>query len=184
MNKLSVARSGRVNTISPLRILIMLLAIFMAVLAFFAHITSVPPDRAYRVICQAGLKTLGISFMLYAEEFDGNLPRVESWCDALGKYIVPESLICRSSNAKEGQSSYAMNKFLDGRKLSELPANLVLLFESKLGWNIAGGPEILTMEHHEGGGCNVLFVDGDVKFLRADEISKLKWTVSESDSNE
>jgi prepilin-type processing-associated H-X9-DG protein len=135
--------------------------------------------------CHVGLKTLGLSFKLYADEFDDSLPSVESWCDALGKYIVQEYLICPGSNAKEGQSSYAMNEFLAGKKLADLEPDLVLLFESKPGWNMAGGPEILTMEYHyEGKGCNILFVDGHVKLVGKEEISKLKWTVSDSNSNE
>jgi prepilin-type processing-associated H-X9-DG protein len=183
MSKLSVAKPGRVNTISPLRILIMVMAFFVVLFAFFAHITSVPREKSVQVVCMTHLKGMALSFKLYADDFDGSLPNVESWCDALGKYMVPESLVCPGSNAKEGQSSYAMNEFLDGKKLAELPPDLVLLFESKPGWNKAGGPEFLTMENHDGEGCNVLFADGNVKFVGTDKISELKWVVSYSNSN-
>jgi prepilin-type processing-associated H-X9-DG protein len=53
---------------------------------------------------------------------------------------------------------------------------MVLLFESDAGWNSAGGPELLTTEHHSGEGCNVLFADGHVSFIRTEELSDLKWS--------
>ena len=185
MSKLSVSKSGRVNTISPLRILITVLIFSVVLFAFFAHITSVPRERGIQMKCHVGLKSLGLSFKLYTDDFDGSLPNIESWCDALGKYILPEHLICPGSNAKEGQSSYAMNEYLDGKKLAELPPDLVLLFECKPGWNKAGGSEILTTEYHyEGEGCNILFADGHVKLIGVDEISELRWIISENNSEE
>jgi prepilin-type processing-associated H-X9-DG protein len=187
MSKISVARPGRVNTTSPLRILIILLIFLTIFVVLFDYLTSPSSDRrkyAYRVKCNACLKSLGAAFKIYADEFDGSLPGVESWCDALGQYMIPGLLVCASSHAKEDQSSYAMNKFLDGKKLFELSPDLVLLFESKPGWNMAGGLEILTTEHHEGEGCNVLFADGHVEFVGADGISGLKWTISENNSEE
>jgi prepilin-type processing-associated H-X9-DG protein len=183
MSKILIAKPGRVNTISSFRILIMVLAILI-VLFFYLAPGPIPRERGVQVACIARLKSLELSFKLYADDFDGSLPSVESWCDALGKYLIPRSFICPGSNAKEDQSSYAMNKFLDGRRLAELPPDLVLLFESKPGWNMAGGPEILTTEHHEGEGCNVLFVDGHVELIGTDEISELRWTISENNSDE
>ena len=183
MSKISVAKSGRVNTISSFRILIMVLAIFV-VLFFYLAPGPIPRERGVQAACIARLKSLELSFKLYADDFDGSLPSVESWCDTLRKYMLPENLICPGSDAKEGQSSYAMNEFLAGKKLAELPPDLVLLFESKPGWNMAGGPEILTTENHEGECCNVLFVDGHVEFISANEISKLKWIISENSTDE
>ena len=184
MSKMSVAEPGRGNTISPLRILIMVLAILVVLFIYLAP-GPIPRERSVQIVCMVHLKSMAVSFKLYADDFDGSLPSVESWCDALGKYMLPENLICPGSNAKEDQSSYAMNKFLAGKKLAELPPDLVLLFESKSGWNMAGGLEILTMEYHyEGKSCNILFVDGHVKSIGKDEISELKWVVSDSNSNE
>ncbi|MBN2133239.1 MAG: hypothetical protein JW741_27315 [Sedimentisphaerales bacterium] len=54
-------------------------------------------------------------------------------------------------------------------------ADVVLLFESKPGWNQSGGVELLTTENHGGQGCNVVFVDGHVEFVKADEIVGLQW---------
>ena len=182
MSKISVAKPGRVNIISYFRILIMVL--FFVVLFIFLAPDPISREIVYRFKCNVCLKSLGTAFKIYADEFDGSLPSVESWCDALGKYILPGMLICPSSNAKEDQSSYAMNEFLAGRKLVELSPDLVLLFESKPSWNKAGGPEILTTENHEGKGCNVLFTDGHVEFIEAEKILELKWKAEKDKQGE
>ena len=59
--------------------------------------------------------------------------------------------------------------------------HVVLLFETKDGWNQLGGPEILTTENHEGKGCNILLNDGTARFVKTDELSKLKWKVEEQE---
>jgi prepilin-type processing-associated H-X9-DG protein len=183
MSKILAKEVRSENKLSFLRVIITVLVVIVVLLVCLVRV-EVPRERAVQAACIARLKSLEVSFKLYADDFDGRLPSVESWCDALGKYTLPKNLICPGSDAKTGQSSYAMNEHLDGKKLAELPPDLVLLFESKPSWNIAGGPEILMMEHHEGEGCNVLFIDGQVKFVRADEISGLKWTISESNIDE
>jgi hypothetical protein len=42
-------------------------------------------------------------------------------------------------------------------------------------WNQAGGPEILTTKHNKGKGCNVVFVNGRVRFVKTEDLGKLKW---------
>ncbi|HSV99683.1 MAG TPA: H-X9-DG-CTERM domain-containing protein [Sedimentisphaerales bacterium] len=54
-------------------------------------------------------------------------------------------------------------------------SDVVLLFESKPGWNQSGGAELLTTENHQGKGCNVLFTDGHVEFVKTEYLSELRW---------
>ena len=183
MSERSIARARGENKLSFLRILVTVLVILVVLFVYLTSIPPIPQERSVQIVCMLHLKSMAVSFRLYSDDFDGCLPGTESWCDALGKYMSPRMLICPGSNAREDQSSYAMNEYLEGRKLAGLPPDLVLLFESKPGWNKAGGPEILTTENHEGKGCNVLFVDGHVKFIGADKISELKWTINESNSD-
>jgi prepilin-type processing-associated H-X9-DG protein len=42
-------------------------------------------------------------------------------------------------------------------------------------WNQVGGVEIVSCSHHAGLGCNVLFADGHVEFVRKKDIPKLRW---------
>ena len=68
-----------------------------------------------------------------------------------------------------------MNKNIE--KLgANAPPDMVLLFETRPGWNQTGGPEILTTDNHNGNGCNILFNDGHVEFVRTEDINDLKWT--------
>jgi len=56
------------------------------------------------------------------------------------------------------------------------PSDMVLLFETGPGWNQSGGPEILTTDNHQGEGCNIVFVDGHVEFVKTEDLNNLKWT--------
>lgn len=42
-------------------------------------------------------------------------------------------------------------------------------------WNQSGGREILTTEHHNNVGCNILFAGGHCKFVLAADIDQLRW---------
>ena len=53
-------------------------------------------------------------------------------------------------------------------------SDVVLLFESKPGWNRFGGPELLTFDNHGGRGCNILFSDGNVRFIKPEDVNDLK----------
>jgi hypothetical protein len=59
---------------------------------------------------------------------------------------------------------------------------IVLLFETKAGWNQLGEDELLTTENHEGMGCNILFNNGRVRFVPTERLGDLRWKVEEGDS--
>jgi len=46
-------------------------------------------------------------------------------------------------------------------------------------WNQHGGLEILSTESHGGDGCFVVFVGGYVKFIRTEDLAKLRWKVND-----
>ncbi len=118
---------------------------------------------------------LGKALRMYAENGDGKYPTPGKWCDLLLQYDIDEKMfVCRSSLDKGdmGRSHYAMNPYCELNS----PNDVVLLFETKGGWNQFGGPELLTTENHNGL-CNILFNDGHVDFIRAEEIGELKWKV-------
>ena len=70
------------------------------------------------------------------------------------------------------RSDYAMNPHC--RK--ESPGDTVFLFETKVGWNQRGGPELFTFDNHDPRGGCVLLNDGTVKFIRTEEeLKQLRW---------
>ena len=147
---------------------------------------------AQRKVCTSNMRALGIAMALYADDFDDKYPDPSKWCDLLiqNTNIDRKMFICKSSPT--GPCSYAMNENIV--KLGSLaPPDMVLLFETSPGWNQSGGPEILTTDNHSRkscarrrgcsirNGCNILFNDNRVKFVRAADIPKLRWTAKQNE---
>ena len=105
-------------------------------------------------------------------------PSPEKWCDS----IVEANLVwgTRKSNielhicpsAGEGRCHYAMNPNCEPNS----PPDMVLLFETKAGWNQHGGEELFTFDNHDHKGGCVLLNNGTVKFIcTEDELHALRW---------
>jgi hypothetical protein len=137
-----------------------------------------PPHPA--LVCRANLKELGIAMRLYADDRTGKYPSPDKWCDLLekGNYVLGGWLRCPRD--KKGPCSYAINPNAEPNS----PLDIVLLFETKGGWNQFGGPELLTTENHEGKGCNILLNDRHVKFVRTEQLNELKWKVEEEEESD
>jgi len=147
---------------------IMMLAILMPALARVRMIS-------YRMVCGTNLLGLGKAMLIYACDNDEMYPTPSGWCDLLIEHCDVSEKMFRCKGTREGPCNYAMNKNME--KLgTKAPPNMVLLFESYPGWNQSGGPEILTTENHNGEGCNVLFNDLHLAFIKTEDINDLKWT--------
>ena len=100
-------------------------------------------------------------------------PDPSKWCDVLLRRYPPggkEQFKCPS--AGEGECHYAMNPNCK----SYSPLDIVLLFETKAGWNQHGGPELFTFDNHDPKGGCVLLNDDTVKFIRTEEeLQQLRW---------
>jgi hypothetical protein len=136
-------------------------------------------DRAkgapVRIYC-FNLNRLSYSIKEYAKKNQGNLPSATYWCESLIKF-KPYTYGFRNEYGKnyDGLSDYAFNANISGLKLAELPKNTVLLFETKLAKNPAGGTELINSENHPLKGCFVLFTDMHVAFVRAEDFNNLRW---------
>jgi prepilin-type processing-associated H-X9-DG protein len=164
-----IALSSIGTIILPL--LIMMLAILMPALGKVRSL-------AQTTMCSTNLSCLRRAVIVYARDHNDMYPPADSWCDVLIKNcdVSPKQFCCPASDAKVGKSSYAINVNVAGRKTSEVPPDTVLLFETKPGVNPAGGPEILNTDNHQRDGCNVLFADGHVEFIKSEKLSTLHWT--------
>jgi hypothetical protein len=145
-----------------------LMGIFMPASVRFRQI-------AFRVVCGKNMSGLGRAMLIYANDYDDKFPTQTEWCDLLMKYAdMPlEGFRCRGS--LEGPCNYAMNKNLENFSKGDAPADIVVLFETHPGWNQVGGPEMLTTDNHQGEGCNVLFANNHVRFIKTRDLDKLKW---------
>lgn len=151
---------------------ILALLLYVGILAF-DRIRKKPP---YKLICGTHLKLLGIILKEYASEHDGRYPTPDKWCDiALNEEdVIVDVFFCKGSGESQNNlkvSHYAMNPKCGPNS----PPDTVLIFETRRGWNKFGGPELLTTENHEGEGCNILFNNGSVKFIKTKQLGELKW---------
>jgi len=146
----------------------MLLAILMPALA---RVKAV----AHRAVCGANMSGLGKAMIFYADDNDGMYPDTSKWCDLLIEHTGASEELFRCRGACEGPCNYAMNIAI-GKFGADVPPDIVLLFETSPGWNQAGGREILTAGNHWGEGCNVLFNDLHVQFVKTPDINDLRWS--------
>ena len=130
-----------------------------------------------RIRCGENIERLGKAMLIYACDWDDKYPTANKWCDLLIKYaeVTEKVFVCPS--AGQGRCHYAINPnasiFQD--------THMVVLFETKGGWNQFGGPEILTFENHGGKGCNISFNDNHVEFVKPEGLGKLMWGVKEGE---
>ena len=129
--------------------------------------------------CSMNLYVLGLQMEMYSTDNHGEYPAPDKWCDLLMKNTVHKFEECERifvcPSAGEGSCHYAINPNCE----TTSPPDVVLLFESKEGWNQFGGLEILTLENHKGKACYVLFNGGHVEFVRRHQLRKLKWKTKE-----
>lgn len=105
---------------------------------FFLYLAVVMPTMgkvphiAQRVVCGTNLKGLGNALVVYANEYE-TFP-TDQWCNLLIEHadVSPKSFVCPASKDEEGECSYALNKYIAGKK-NEFSAGIVLAFETKLG---------------------------------------------------
>lgn len=150
---------------------------------------SVPWPSIFK--CRANLHTLSIALAMYRSENEGKYPTADKWCDLLKDYfneeedLIEDTLVCPSQWRAGERCSYAINPYCEPNS----PPDTVLLFETKGGWNQFGGIEIVNTDNHirerdrfwgyKIRGCNIVFNDNSVRFVREEEFPKLKWKPDE-----
>jgi len=147
-----------------------ILAILMPALSQVRHM-------AQRVVCVQNMQGLAIAMIVYANDYDDKVPTADKWCDLLMQEVDVSAKTFHCPAAELGTCSYALNKNL--KTLETFDARIVAIFESRPGWNQAGGPELLTTDYHQGRGCNVAFAGGYAQFIRTEDLHTLKWTHDE-----
>lgn len=169
--------------------------IFLGVLllGFWWMETYAPVSRSMGMPCSHKLRLLGEAILIYSNDNQGRYPEPNQWCDILlqSGQAERDHFLCPWIKWKwkrqifpfqipiNKKCYYAMNPDCEPNS----PDDMVLLFETKGGWNRFGGPELLTTENHLGRRCNILFNNGRVEIFGAEELNKLKWKISEISSN-
>lgn len=149
-----------------------------------------PPPRgphSYDVYCTTNMRSLKTALDVYNYDNSGRHPPVDKWCDLLitEGYVLQNSFRCPGDT--QGPCSYAINP----NATPNSAPDMVLLFETKGGWNQSGGPEMVyTDNHHDKRhwfwgyklvGSHIVFNDGRVEFVTVNRVAELKWNVEDSD---
>lgn len=140
------------------------------------------PHYGYKAqLCPAYLKGLMAAFEIYKNDYS-HLPDSDNWCDAVVQECDIDKKHMCCPFVKSDLCSYAMNENIPA-DAKELPDDLVVLFESAPAWNQAGGPEDVVTDRHgkDTPGANIAFADGRVEFVKAEDIVKLRWIISQTD---
>jgi prepilin-type processing-associated H-X9-DG protein len=151
--------------------------------------TCGPMSSAATMACGANLTKLGKAIFSYANQHQGQYPDPARWCDLLLKdgQVSEKHFFCAGVKLqwrrqvlpwpvpRKARCYYAMNPSCQPNS----PPDMVLLFETKGGWNQFGGPEILTLDNHWGDRCNILFNDGHVEPSGRRYFGRLKWKVEQ-----
>lgn len=170
--------------IAGIAVPIVMLPIMAILMGILMPALSAVRITAQRVVCGSNMAALGKAMTIYANDSNGMYPTSSKWCDLLiehadvndGEFHCPAAFGHGGSNKVISGKlcSYAMNKNIEELG-TKAPPDMVLLFESKPGWNQSGGLEILSTDNHQGRGCNILFNDGHAKFVPVEDINDLRW---------
>jgi hypothetical protein len=157
------------------RALLIVACVIVFLIIFIPFSSTRDRQPPYRALCGNNLRTLLFMFMIYEADHKGIYPPADKWCDILIENskgeLTKESKYFKCKADKVGPCSYAMNPNCEPNS----PGDVVSLFESKPGWNQYGGVELLNFDNHEGKGCSILFNDGNVEFIKAEDANKLRW---------
>ena len=128
-----------------------------------------------KIMCASHLRGLSIGFSIYTEDSDGRLPTSSAWCDLIYDCVGDEE-IYRCPIDQTGPCSYTINKNLP-KIFKDLPDDMVVFFEGTPGWNQVGGPADAVTDRHRRPGCNVIFADRSYRFVKPEDIAKLRWRI-------
>ncbi|MCK4830664.1 hypothetical protein KA005_83900 [bacterium] len=114
------------------------------------------------------LELLSRELIKYTEDNDGYLPMADQWCDLLmghNSNLTRENFRHPKPELFElnGECHFAFNKNLSGLRLSDVPGDVVLVFEADGDWNLSGTEGLLKTRYRKDGFIRMLFVDQSTK---------------------
>jgi hypothetical protein len=142
-----------------------------------AKLTPQVSPFSLRARCASNMSRLVAGFPMVNQKIE--YPNASKWCDEItlerrSMDAREEDIVRRFKcpSAVDGRCHYTMNPDCTPDSLPDI----VLLFETKDGWNQHGGPELFTFDNHDPKGGCVLLNDGTINFIRTkEELLQLRW---------
>jgi hypothetical protein len=123
------------------KIIIPLITVFIGAILFTIGTHYIKPRRiGSSVTCGSHLSGISKTIILYASEHYNYIPDANKWCDLmiLEADAPPKIFLCTHSDKVLGESSYALNKYIAGKKINEVSPDTVLVFDTYSGKSKAG----------------------------------------------
>jgi hypothetical protein len=136
-------------------------------LLVYGYLPTGPIAKVRRVNAQLPGAQVQAKAFIYSSHILRRIPDATNWCETLnpiGKFwpVTPS------------KTAFAINSQAAGRAFADLPRDMVVFFEtSGLGWNQAGGPDLLA---NKSDGAAVAFADGRALIVPPGESASLRWT--------
>jgi hypothetical protein len=137
------------------------------------------------MLSRIGIGKLGKGINDYAYENKQKMPAANKWCDEIfnevggGKaFISPQAPDAKKLKTNAKHCHYAMNAAVAGKQIIDRDRQVVVLFETDLGWNGAGGLEDAKKfaKDRKARRLAVFFADGRSKLVSSEDLDSLKWT--------
>jgi prepilin-type processing-associated H-X9-DG protein len=160
-------------------VFLLLIPGFMA--AMLLPALSTAKQRAQSIQCVNNLKQLSLAARIYAGDNGEHFPTATNWCDALKPFVGDSARVYKCAAADSTDTcDYGINVQVAGLDSKSVNPQTVLFFESKNGWNLSGGSEmVINPPRHRTGprnqNVNIAFADGHVEQVRLDRLSQLRW---------
>ena len=136
--------------------------------------------------CRSNISRLAEVISEYRRDNNGRLPAAGKWCDIVLERLGGDESLFACPLAAGALCGYALNKYA-AEAGTDLPENMVLLFESAPGWNQVGGPELFAAQHRSRRGSVgiIVFGNGKARFISEEGLDGLNWKgVQDSESEE
>lgn len=123
--------------------------------------------------CFTHARSLTTSLQIVSIANNGVFPSADSWCDAIKHEVTSKTHYQCPNDPKHGECAFAYNEKLSGVK--DPNPQTVMIFESDLGWNGAGGISNVVATPRHRGFIVVGFANGNLRGVTPQQLKTLRW---------
>ncbi len=123
--------------------------------------------------CFTHARSLTMSLRVMSIANNGAYPNADSWCEVIAKEVTSKEHYKCPDDPQHAICGFAYNEKLSGVK--DPNPNTVMIFESDLGWNGAGGLSDVTTNARHRGRIAVGLANGQVRSVQPEQLKTLRW---------
>jgi hypothetical protein len=145
--------------------------IVLVLAIFLTDVLAQAIESARTAHCMAQMRQQSLGILMYAQDYDGNLPNAEKWMDLAWPYIKNEEIFHCPSVSKKDPSAfgYAFNDKLSRKNIEKIgdQKKVILIYESlATERNAHDAVTSIPPKGRHLGGNNIAYAEGFVKWVR------------------